>query len=231
HVFYGYFGRAASELFRLLESWTARVTDRLVAVSEAEKRESLERGVGWERQWAVIPAAARAEEARPGREELERLRAFHGLSPEELVIGTIARLEPVKGVRSLIEALPAVLAFSRDRASRVRRRPLGLGGASEALRRLRPALPQRGDGARLASGHGTWNSGRRRTGLRHPRVGWRLRSFGRARRLSRPRAVPHPAVGGAGTAPEAFGGGPPSGAPRRRGWTCAPWPRRDAPRP
>ena len=119
HVFYGYFGSLRTYFFTLLERWTALCTDRLVALSGGERRESLARSVGVPSQWTIIPSGVRMpgdEELARRRDEGRRLRHAHGLGEDVIVVGTVARLEPVKGVEHFVRAAPLVAAqFPRAR--------------------------------------------------------------------------------------------------------------------
>ena len=54
HIFYGYYGKLKTLLFLLLERLTAKITDKLVALTEGEKKESINFGVGKPDQWTVI---------------------------------------------------------------------------------------------------------------------------------------------------------------------------------
>ncbi len=112
HVLFGYFGSWKTWVFAAAERLTARVTDRLVALSQGEMQESQQAGIGLPRQWSVIPSGITFPsqmEIGLCRERGHGLRAALGLAPEQTVIGTVARLEPVKGVRYLIAAAPSVL--------------------------------------------------------------------------------------------------------------------------
>src|SRR5262249_18582223 len=53
HVFYGYFGRLKSFFYALLEGFTAPTAERLIALTEGEKTESLRWGMGKAGQWRV----------------------------------------------------------------------------------------------------------------------------------------------------------------------------------
>lgn len=104
HVFYGYgFGPLKTMLYLFLERVTAPITTSLIALTEGEKRESLERGVGNASQWRVAhsgvePLVCDFVSARAA------VRERFGISDDTIVAGTVARLEPVKGVRCLVEA-------------------------------------------------------------------------------------------------------------------------------
>ncbi|MFA6318297.1 MAG: glycosyltransferase [Elusimicrobiota bacterium] len=143
HLLYGYFGPLGSAFFRVLEAATARVTDRLVAVSDGERRESLAAGLGEPGQWSVIPAGAlldpKASALSP--RERRRLRERLGLPREAFVVGTVARLEPVKGVRHLVEAAAMLVRKGGgegfgDQPSRVRFLVVGDGSLRARLERL-----------------------------------------------------------------------------------------------
>lgn len=105
HVFYGYFGSLKNRIFLQLERLSAPLAEKLVALTEGERRESLDFGVGSPHQWTVVPSGVDFDKV-PARDEAVRrqARAAIEVKADRLVIGTIARLEPVKGVRYLIEA-------------------------------------------------------------------------------------------------------------------------------
>jgi glycosyltransferase involved in cell wall biosynthesis len=104
HVFYGHFGRAASWLFLQLERLWARGTDRLIALTSAERAEHLARGVGRPTGFDVIPSGIDLQpywNVPEGRcdppQKPPRLRGSR-------VIGSVGWLTAVKGHRVLIEA-------------------------------------------------------------------------------------------------------------------------------
>jgi glycosyltransferase involved in cell wall biosynthesis len=112
HVLYGYARGFKNWLYLLAERVTAPVTDRLVALSEGERRESIEHGIGRADQWVVIPSGVPLE----GIEERSAEATGPGpggvSSAGPLRIGTVARLEPVKGIDLLIRATPLLLDSS-----------------------------------------------------------------------------------------------------------------------
>lgn len=139
HVFYGYFPRWKSSLFILLERLAAKRTDVLVALSRGELRESLERGVGRPEQWTVVPSGIAFRPPSLDRAQARRaLKAASGIAEDALVVGSVARLEPVKGVRTMLEAASKVPA--RCGASPVAFVLVGDGGLAGELRARARAL-------------------------------------------------------------------------------------------
>jgi glycosyltransferase involved in cell wall biosynthesis len=113
HIFYGYYGKLRTLLFLLLERLTAKITDKLVALTEGEKNESLSFGVGKEQQWVIIPSGIDYKfELRVSRKLRDsELKEKLGISKNSIVIGTVARLEPIKGIRYLVDAAKIILSL------------------------------------------------------------------------------------------------------------------------
>lgn len=99
HLLYGYYGPLKTFVFRLAERLLAGLTDYLVALTAGERDESLAAGIGRPAQWRVIHSGVDLEPpAAPAH------KRDLGVAPDELAVGTIARLEPVKGVEYFIRA-------------------------------------------------------------------------------------------------------------------------------
>ena len=95
HVLYGYARGMANRIYLLAERVTAPITHRLVALSEGEKIESAEAGIGRLDKWVVIPSGVDVESIVP------RQAADAGA---KLRVGVVARLAHVKGVDTLVRA-------------------------------------------------------------------------------------------------------------------------------
>jgi glycosyltransferase involved in cell wall biosynthesis len=102
HIFDGYFNPVATKTFIGLERLAARWTHRFVTLSDEEVRDHLRHGIGRPEQFVTIPSGVDLDsiaQAAPVH--------FAGSRP---VIGTVARLVPIKGIAHLIDAAPAILA-------------------------------------------------------------------------------------------------------------------------
>ena len=102
HVFEGYFSPAATRTFIALERLAARWTDRIITLSDEEARDHLRYGIGRPRQFVTIPSGVDLDPVR----QATPVRLMSG-SP---IIGTVARLAPVKGIEHLIAAASSILS-------------------------------------------------------------------------------------------------------------------------
>ncbi len=105
HVFYGHFGRLVSWLFLQAERLLATCTSRMVALTEAERDEHLERGVGRNDHFAVIPSGIDLEQFKRVAGAVGRRPKGVDCPPDALVVGSVGWLTPIKGHRFLIEAI------------------------------------------------------------------------------------------------------------------------------
>jgi glycosyltransferase involved in cell wall biosynthesis len=109
HVFHSYYSPAKTRLFWLLERTCALFTDRIIALTENEKREHVELRIAPEERFAVIHSGVDFDRyaGPPGPGAVSR--ADFGIPPEAPVIGCVARLVPIKGHTYLLAAMAQVL--------------------------------------------------------------------------------------------------------------------------
>jgi glycosyltransferase involved in cell wall biosynthesis len=103
-VFRGYFGSLRSRLFLGIERAVARVTTRLIAITEGQRRELIRLGIGNERNVVEIPLGL---ELAPFVDASSRAdaRTLLGLTVDEPVVAIVARLVPIKDVGLFLRAL------------------------------------------------------------------------------------------------------------------------------
>lgn len=140
HVFHGHFGKAASRLFLLLERLAAPMTDRLVALTEGEKRDYLALGVAREGAIDVVPSGVNLARHAPFRGDRAAARRGLGLDPQRPLVGFAGWLSAVKGAADLLEAMPSVWREVPDCGLVF----LGRGGLEADLRRRADKLDGRG---------------------------------------------------------------------------------------
>ena len=105
HVFHGYFGRFGSSLVRLVEKWLARITTRIIAISESQAAEIADRfRICPRAKIEVVPLGLDLERfAAPDAMAVARFRRSVLGPGQKILITTVGRLEPVKNHRLLLE--------------------------------------------------------------------------------------------------------------------------------
>ncbi len=110
HVFYGYYGPRLTALFVGLERLAARLTDRIVVLTERGRDEHLARGIGRPEQFVVIPSGVDLQAVRWSAPPYETARGRLGVNPETCLVVGLGRLVPVKGFQVLMKALPLIVS-------------------------------------------------------------------------------------------------------------------------
>ena len=109
HVFYGYFGPAATRAFIALERWAAGFTERILTLTDAEAAQHLALGVGRPGQFLTIPSGVDLARVRTAAATGPPVRAGLGVDAGAPLVGAASRLAPVKGLTHLVGAMPEIL--------------------------------------------------------------------------------------------------------------------------
>ena len=105
HVLEGYFGPAKNMLYRSLERSLAFTSDALIGVSQATVDDLVRLRVAPAERFHVVPIGldlSRFDD--PDREAVAQFRAANGAAPDELLVGYVGRLVPIKRVDVLLRA-------------------------------------------------------------------------------------------------------------------------------
>jgi glycosyltransferase involved in cell wall biosynthesis len=107
HVFYGYSGGFKTRLYIWVERQCARLTHRLIALTQGEVYDHLYQRIGSTDKWKVIHSGVelKDEDEQPNRHEA---RKRLGIEPDTIAIGSAGRMAYVKGFDLLIEAFSMV---------------------------------------------------------------------------------------------------------------------------
>ncbi len=109
HVFYGYYGRILTKLFILMEKFTASFTDAIITLTPRGKDEHVKLGIAAQERFHVVHSGVDIDRYRAAGADPEVKRKELGLTRGEPIVLSVGRLEPVKGHRYLINAVPSVL--------------------------------------------------------------------------------------------------------------------------
>ncbi|MCE9536940.1 MAG: glycosyltransferase family 4 protein, partial [Nitrospirae bacterium] len=105
HVFYGHFGPFRSWLFLQIERGLSGITDRLIALTDAERQDHLDRAVGRADRFAVVPSGIDREKFGRARVRGKQLPDWFGCPADALVVGSVGWLTDIKGHEHLITAV------------------------------------------------------------------------------------------------------------------------------
>ena len=109
HVFWGYFTSWKTRFFIFLERVFALLTDRIITLTEQEKKDHLDVRIGRVDQLRTIHSGVELGKF-PGSEiDSRSVREALGIPFDALVVGTVGRLIPIKGSNFLIEAAGDVI--------------------------------------------------------------------------------------------------------------------------
>lgn len=105
HIFYGYYGRATTLFFVMLERLAAGMTEAITTLTEKGKRDHIEKGIGPEKKFAVVHSGVDVKLFAQG--DGSRIRHETGFA-DALVVGWAGRLDPEKNCLLFIEAASMV---------------------------------------------------------------------------------------------------------------------------
>lgn len=106
--FGGFQNAAANFIFRAAEKYAARAATHFIVVADAMKRQYLAAGIGRPEQYTKIFSGFALEPFLLAKNDLE-LRKRWGMTPDDFVIGKIARLFKLKGHDDLFAAAPELI--------------------------------------------------------------------------------------------------------------------------
>lgn len=116
HVFHSYYGPVTTKLFLVIEKMLARMTDRIIVISEQQLREINEHfHLGRREQFAVIPLGIDLEVYADWEARRTKLREEISASDDDLIIGIVGRLTEVKNHWLFLEAVALLKKISTQR--------------------------------------------------------------------------------------------------------------------
>jgi len=132
HVFHSYFNRFKTEFFLRTERYLATKSDALIAISEQQKKELANQfRVADENKFRVIPLGFELNKFLESQEEKRKqFRTEFALEEDEIAIGIVGRLVPVK---NHVLFLDGVSHVARNSAKKIRAFIIGDGDSRKAL--------------------------------------------------------------------------------------------------
>ncbi len=104
HNFYGYFGKLFSGFVIFAERALAKITDKIIVLTRLEMDDFIKFKVVGPDKIALIPQGLEIDSLSEKALSKQEIKNRFGLSPDELLVGMIGRLEEIKGPDYFIEA-------------------------------------------------------------------------------------------------------------------------------
>jgi glycosyltransferase involved in cell wall biosynthesis len=113
HIFYGYFGKFKTRLFIWFEKLAAKVTNRIITLTNIEKKDYISLGIGKEEKFSTIYCGINID--RFCKKDKEVLRKEFGFNLDNIIIGWIGRLEKIKGCEYFIRGCRIIKDKMKDK--------------------------------------------------------------------------------------------------------------------
>jgi len=114
HVFWGYFGKCRTSFYILLEKLTARITDKIIVLTQQEKKDHLHVHIAPGDKFSVVHSGINLDRFSNLSIDSAVMKKKLGIPEGNLVVGTTGRLTHVKGHRYLIEAAGRIVKARPD---------------------------------------------------------------------------------------------------------------------
>jgi glycosyltransferase involved in cell wall biosynthesis len=111
HVFHSYFGKAKTEFYKNIERYLAKKSSKIIAISNRQKEElTIEHKICNADKVVVVPLGFDLDRFQQNQQEKRAIfRSYYNLADDEIAIGIIGRLVPVKGHALFLESIKKVL--------------------------------------------------------------------------------------------------------------------------
>ncbi len=117
HVFHSYFHPLKARFFLEIERYLAKISSRLIAISELQKREMTQDfRIGPSNKFSVVPLGFDLERFQTDQANKRmKFRQQYNVADDEIAIGIIGRLVPIKNHELFLKALNHVIEESNQK--------------------------------------------------------------------------------------------------------------------
>jgi glycosyltransferase involved in cell wall biosynthesis len=109
HVFHSYYGPVMTNIFVFAEKISSFMTDKIVALTEKEKDEHLEKGIASTEKFTIIHSGVKLDYFMNVSIDTKAKKKELGIPPGYNVVGTVGRIVPIKGHKYLVSAAKKVV--------------------------------------------------------------------------------------------------------------------------
>lgn len=114
HVFHSYYGFFKTKIFWFLEKICALFCDKIICLTETEKKEHIELGIAKEDKFEVIASGIDFEKFKNALVDKNKMKEELNIEKDKIVIGYVGRLADIKGVSYLIKAFSQVVKRNKN---------------------------------------------------------------------------------------------------------------------
>jgi glycosyltransferase involved in cell wall biosynthesis len=114
HVFWGYFNKRERSFYIILEKLTACITDKIIALTDQEKKDYLHFHIASEDKFSVVHSGINLGKFFNTSVDSAGMKRELGIPEDNLVVGTAGRLTPIKGQKYLIEVARKIVDIRPD---------------------------------------------------------------------------------------------------------------------
>ena len=114
HVFHSYFGKLKTEFYKFIERKLAKRSSKIIAISKLQKQELVEKyKICSEEQTVVIPLGFDLSRFQTNQEEKRKIfRNEWNINKDEIAIGIIGRLVPIKDHHFFIDVIQEIVKYN-----------------------------------------------------------------------------------------------------------------------
>ncbi len=105
HIFYGHFKSPAVKIFFLMEKITNLITDRIIALTDGEKKDYVDLSTSRPDKITTIHSGVELDRYLTSQLNIEEKKNSLGLNTDGQIVGTIGWLLPIKGPMHLLKAM------------------------------------------------------------------------------------------------------------------------------
>lgn len=105
---------AVNSAYKMLERQAAPITDKIVCVADSMRDQSLKARIGRPQQYTTIYSGMETADFVNSAQTRDEVRRRLGITPKQIIVGTIARLFYLKGHEDLIRIAPQLCARFPD---------------------------------------------------------------------------------------------------------------------
>lgn len=110
HIFYGYYGKFVTWIFKIIERITGLITDRIITLTDKEKQEHIDFKIAPPEKFVAIHSGVEVKKFFDvSSEDIKKVREELNIPDDYLVVGTVGRLVEVKGHKYFIQAAHKII--------------------------------------------------------------------------------------------------------------------------